>query len=361
MDGKKIAENMFYAIFAELIILLINTISDGDISKKIFIFILGTIFAGILAFSSNGKQRVALIFGILVLGLLSFFVSGMKPYPIYQTNTPPIPDHPTAIPFITEVLPTLEIHSTSIPASVEILDRGAKMILIPAGVFIMGNNDADNTEKPEHSIFLNDFYMDQYEVTNGLYRACVDVGTCPPPLHNYSFTHPNYYNDSQFENYPVVYINWDMANRYCAWRGDVTGNKTHLPSEAEWEKAARGNDGGNYPWGNTLPDKGFLNYNRQIDDTTSVGLYLNGRSPYGLYDMAGNVWEWVYDWYDVYPGGDISASQDFGKTYHILRGGSWYTNDQNIGSTYRKRGRVEENVQPVDWYSGIGFRCAASP
>jgi formylglycine-generating enzyme required for sulfatase activity len=199
--------------------------------------------------------------------------------------------------------------------------RDMPMVFIPEGEFTMGSNTGDDDEKPPHPVFLDAFWIDKFEVTNTQYAMCLNAGVCKPPSSNNSNTRNGYFGIPQFNNYPVVYVSWEDANRYCGWAGK------RLPTEAEWEKAARGTDSRVYPWGNTF-DKNLLNsYESGKGDTTAVGSYPpNSASPYGAMDMAGNVWEWVADWYgDNYyttsprnnPKGLLSGQ------YRVLRGGAW--------------------------------------
>ncbi len=166
----------------------------------------------------------------------------------------------------------------------------------------MGSADSDPNvhvdETPQHTVYLDAFWIDRTDVTNNMYASCVSTGACTAPISTTSSTSTiisSYYGNSAFDNYPVIWVTWYDATAYCKWAG------RQLPTEAQWEKAARGTDGRIYPWGNTAPDDTLLNYNASIGDTTAVSSYLRGASPYGALDMAGNVWQWVNDWYsDTY-------------------------------------------------------------
>ncbi|MCB0191790.1 MAG: SUMF1/EgtB/PvdO family nonheme iron enzyme [Anaerolineae bacterium] len=237
---------------------------------------------------------------------------------------------------------------------------GKAMIFIPAGDFLMGSDSADleagDDEKPQHLVYLDDFWIDAVETTNRAYQQCVADGGCTEPKISNGI-----FND---ETLPIVGIDWDQAVAYCAWAG------ARLPTEAEWEKAARGVDGRIYPWGNEF-DGSVLNYCdtqcvadwRDIhgDDgyryTAPVGSYPTGASPYGVLDMSGNVWEWTADWYaaDAYdhsvyrnPTGPETGLQK------VIRGGSWYYPSKSL--------RVARRHKDVaaSAYDNIGFRCAVS-
>ena len=242
--------------------------------------------------------------------------------------------------------------TSSGPLPVEFTDdKGVSMVFIPRGEFVMGSNLGASSEKPAHAVFLKDYYIDKLEVTNRLYKACVDAAACPPPYDSSSATRDNYFGNPDFDEYPVLFVDWEGAKRYCEWRG------ARLPTEAEWEKAARGKtDERIYPWGGDAHVT-FANYDRSMEDTTRVGSYENGKSPYGAYDMAGNVWEWVNDWYsETYysvqlPGIENPAGPQTG-TDKVLRGGSWLSDAIDIRS-YRRF-----SYSPSDVNNDFGFRCA---
>jgi formylglycine-generating enzyme required for sulfatase activity len=232
------------------------------------------------------------------------------------------------------------------------------MVYVPEGDFTMGSNNNDD-EKPIHLVYLDAFWIDQMEITNKMYAVCVAAGKCDPPINNSSYTHSNYYDNSEYDDFPVIYVSWNDATAYCAWAGgsDYT---VRLPTEAEWEKAARGTDGRIYPWGEGI-DCQKANYNGScVGDTSRVGSYEIGKSPYGVYDMAGNVWEWVADWYG---GTYYSTLQDgirnpTGPTlgdYRALRGGAWLQIDNIARSAHRGF------TIPTDSGNDLGFRCSRTP
>ena len=172
---------------------------------------------------------------------------------------------------------------------------GMRLMYIPAGEFIMGSSkydrDLETNEVPQHTVNLDAFWISQTQVTNAMYAQCVAEGAC-----KYSAGHeinPRYL-DAAYANHPIVYVTWQAAMNYCTWSGG------RLPTEAEWEKAARGTEGQKYTWGNSSPTSDQVNANNIVGDTTPAGQYPQGASVYGALDMGGNVREWVWDWYDSY-------------------------------------------------------------
>ena len=217
----------------------------------------------------------------------------------------------------------------------------------------MGSNDSAYPEdQPAHTVYLDDFFIDKYEVPNWSYRECVNEGVCSLPSNTSSVPRPDYFENPGYDSYPVIYVDWEMAVTYCEeWRG------AFLPSEAQWEKAARGTDGRSYPWGEDI-DSSLANYNGDVGDTTAIGAYEGGQSVYGVYDMSGNVWEWVTDWYDesYYKSlGEYTENPTgpSGGEFHVLRGGSW-VNEEDIVRVFTRGW----NDLAYFEFTDFGFRCA---
>jgi len=244
-----------------------------------------------------------------------------------------------------------------------------KMILIPGGTFQMGglNDQAQSDEKPNHKVTLKGFWLDKTEVTNAQYAQCVAAGACEIPNELKSSTRNDYYTNAEYADYPVVYVTWNDAKNYCEWAG------RRLPTEAEWEYAARGTDFRNFPWGDAEPAEETANFGYKNKDTVKVGSYPGGASPFGILDMAGNVWEWVADYYSASYYEKSPAENPTGPDkpgvhglQMVLRGGSWA--DEIAELRLSNRGfAIAQNLEADKLsasYAGqanerTGFRCAA--
>ena len=255
------------------------------------------------------------------------------------------PSDPPAPTWTTD--PTLGIGATMVAEA-----DGMVLVYVPAGEFTMGAADpdtsADDDEKPAHTVYLDAFWIDRTEVTNAMYAGCVQAGACQVPRKPGSATRASYYPNPEFADYPVIYVAWDDAAAYCAWAG------RRLPAEAEWEKAARGVDGRRYPWGEGIGCE-RANYGGCLGDSAAAGSYPGGASPYGALDMAGNVWEWVQDWYDASyydRSPDANPPGPASGDGRVVRGGSWDSEVWDVRESYR------DWSSPGYHYGYIGFRCA---
>jgi len=227
--------------------------------------------------------------------------------------------------------------------------NGMMVAWVPAGKFTMGSNEADasalNKAAPQRAASVEGFWISLTEVTNAQYLRCVEAEghPCTPPNNDI-------YDKPESADLPVVDVTWDQANAYARWVGG------RLPSEAEWEKACRGTDARSYPWGNNAPTDQSANYDDPITGAvTEVGSYPAGKSPYGLLDMAGNVWEWTSsapgDY--AYNGSDGHESPD--PSSRVQRGGAYYDIAANVRCAVRISNRTG------DRYRGFGFRVVGSP
>lgn len=222
-----------------------------------------------------------------------------------------------------------------------------KMILIPAGKFTMGEDFTKKSLGPRHTVYLDDYYIDQYHVTNLYYQTFVNETRRQAPPHWNGQQHPK-----AISNHPVAFVNWFDAEAYCNWAGK------RLPSEAEWEKAARGTDGRMFPWGPKHLKNHANVYQEGIKNTTMVNRYPQGKSPYGLYDMAGNLFQWTSDWFQPYPG-NKTPHPNFGETLKVLRGGSFYDcSNYRCGISFQTFNRI--SLLPQTRAISAGFRCAKS-
>jgi len=298
--------------------------------------------------------------------------------------------------------------SLSVATASDKIDKNSSiknMTLIPAGQFIMGSDKVETFNKsgefgnakpwyqdehPQHTMEVPAFYLDTYEVTNQQYRQFIKLVTATPPEHwvqtgyivsmspqkldnapvnilrklvskvfqldidtrmmnKKSLLKVIHERLAKLDNLPVTYVPWKDANEYCRWIGKK------LPTEAQWEKAARGPDGLEFPWGNDWqPD--YLNAGGEEIDVMAVGSYEKGKSPYGVYDMAGNLMEWVEDWYEAYPGAEYKSPR-YGKQRKVVRGGGWggighYVIPHFFRMAYRY------NYPADKAFNDIGFRCA---
>ena len=221
------------------------------------------------------------------------------------------------------------------------------LVYIPEGSFEMGSVDGWDSEQPVHTVNLSAFWMDQTEVTNYQFALCMESGACREPASNQSFSRKDYFINPIFSDYPVVNVSWSDAVDYCQWAG------RRLPTEAEWEMAAKNGKDATYPWGEGI-DCSFANYINCTGDTSEVGIYPLGASPFGVLDLSGNVWEWVADWYDAlyyeshpidYPSGPESGA------YRVVRGGSWNDYEWYLRTTSRY------SYFPDTRRVSVGFRC----
>jgi formylglycine-generating enzyme required for sulfatase activity len=245
------------------------------------------------------------------------------------TDTPtPVLDTPTPLPTDT---PPPQVGTT-------------EMVLIPAGPFIMGSNADDLDETPQREVDLPAFEIDLFEVTNAQFAAFVETtGYQTDEEKGGAAGWRSFYTEGK-DNHPAVKVSWNDAVAYCQWAGK------RLPTETEWEKAARGTDGRTYPWGNDWdPEKANVKATG-YRGTIPVGSLGAGASPYGVFDMAGNVWEWTADWYQPYPG---SSYQDpyYGEKFRVTRGGGWFEE----ADTARTSNRNSTSSTAAN--DDLGFRC----
>jgi len=313
--------------------------------------------------ASQKKTLLFIISGLGILGLLVvfggywFIKSNPGMFSAAPTATQQVTPSPT-VDIPTETLePTLAVTDTpalptETPIPSEITDsKNVPMRLIPAGEFTMGSNDTgDVGSQPATKIDLEAFYIDKYEVTNEMYDACVYAVECRKPQRTGSVTRSTYFDNPVFAKYPVIYVDWKMAKAYCEWRG------ARLPTEAEWEKAARGTDARIYPWTGEALDCSYANIPGCVGDTAQVDQYEKGQSIYGLFGMSGNVWEWTSTLYDLYPYDSTDGREDPKATgQRIVRGGSWYQFGGNAGNV-----RVDTRLKLDPAYLGayVGIRCA---
>ncbi|PKN97283.1 MAG: hypothetical protein CVU42_16600 [Chloroflexi bacterium HGW-Chloroflexi-4] len=330
---------------------------------------------------------IAVLLIIILLVSLLFIPGSQKKFPATETPqlliVPVIKITQTPLESTNQPDSVTQTESATLPTSEQQLTVGSfrisdidgmEQLYIPAGEFLMGTNDIEAKreisggraypEIPQFTYFLEAFWLDKYEVTNKQYHKCMEAGACTEPHRIGSYTYPDYFTNPAYDNYPVVWVSWFQATDYCAWAD------RRLPTEAEWEKAARGPDGRKYPWGNDPYSADKANicdvnctrthqlnaFDDGYPDLAPVGSYPAGVSPYGVLDMAGNVWEWnsteIRDYpYDANDGREDPGGIDVERGW---RGSSWANGLWWLRSSVR--------YHALDFYSWyvLGFRCAAS-
>ncbi|MCX6053416.1 MAG: formylglycine-generating enzyme family protein [Chloroflexi bacterium] len=331
-----------------------------------------------------------ILFPLLIV--LIFLLSGCSTSAVIPPETaisptliPPTLIPPTPIPTKTAIPPT----PTQLPGigSTQVSPKdGMTMLYVPDGEFTMGGSadaaiaecqklfsncsrDLFTGEEPEHTVDLDAFWIDQTEVTNTMFMMFVNetsyqtdaekaglsktfTGSGMNKINGADWQSPQGPNSNLtgHEEHPVVQVSWNDASAYCVWAG------RKLPTEAEWEKVARGTDKRVFPWGNETPYCNLANLLGCKGGTTIVGSYTTGMSPYGALDMAGNVWEWVADWYGPYTAGTVTNPQGPSSgDYRTCRGGSWFNDFVSLRSVSRCKS-PQTNSSNV-----LGFRCAFSP
>ena len=306
-----------------------------------------------------------IIIGLLIIGfIIKDLLNNRMPSTLTEASVQPIlPTQTLHLPRPTEE-PTRTFtpspSPTPVPSEIVVLPDEMVLVYIPAGEFTMGGTGEGLSQ---HVVYLDAYRIDKTEVTNAQYVMCVASGACTNPANNYSLSHDSYYDNSEYADYPVIFVSWNQAADYCVWAG------RRLPTEAEWEKAARGPEGFIYPWGDNF-DGTLANYcdancdnpwkDDRFDDgykdTSPVENYPGGASVYGILNMAGNIHEWVADWYAPYPleRQTNPTGPDTGND-KILRGGSWGDDPDHL------RSDVRSPINPDNWLNFIGFRCARYP
>lgn len=364
-------------LFMNLIIIDAKVLAEG-FTKLVFfgysvralaLFALGAFW--VYLHRNEGDRLTLLQLGILAPALITALINGRNvDIPQKENNQSPAATQSfKQLKDISSLFPLVHAQApTQHPKEMTGKD-GAPMVLVPAGSFTMGTGEGEESgfsqfsrglfgspkrelsypdEEPAHLVELDAFFIDKFEVTTSLYRSFMNKS---------GRARPRFWTDtipvSQGEK-PVVGVTWKAAQAYCGWAGK------RLPTEAEWEKAARGTDGRLYPWGNEAPTKRHANFDKCCDFQdygvlTNVGSLRAGSSPYGAYDMAGNVWEWVADWYDENYYGVSPDRNPKGPSqgkYKVIRGGSWDDESRFLRASDRY---VRD---PWDGFNFIGFRCA---
>lgn len=314
------------------------------------------------------EQRT--IFGLVVIVILligisaGLFIANQRA----AANTDPIAATATfqsgVIAAITQLAPTATNSPTPAPTPSPtpepfVNETGSLMLYLPGGVFIVGDDEGESDERPAHRANLSPFYIDETEISNREYALCVDDGACAPPDRSSATRYSSYYGNPTYDEYPVIFVSWYDAEQFCDWRD------ARLPTEAEWEYAASYDPINQikliYPWGDAFEGT-FLNFNASgspwddgYADTAPITAYPEGRSPLGIYNMAGNVMEWVQDWYDPRYYRTATEVNPLGPEmgeFKAIRGGSWLSGTDDVEAVART------NFDPTVSRANLGFRCA---
>lgn len=307
---------------------------------------------------------IALVVSIISIGGLGKVASLLWPT-LTPTSTPTPTPTPTSTPTLTPTsTPTPTLTPTSTPTPTQTPTHtptptptrvdGPK-VLIPEGNFMMGSDDEHPDAKPQHQVYVEAFRIGKHEVSNEEYKQFTDATGHKVPYVETDWADPYNWNPvtraypAGKARYPVVLVSWDDAKAYCHWAGK------RLPTEAEWEKAARGTDGRRYPWGDGWDHTKANTFEGGRGETSPVGMYPEGASPYGALDIAGNVWEWTESKYEPYPGNPYWTEM-FEKDRRVLRGGSWR-------ETGKAKGKINPDGPVSVSYGSVttAFRCAAVP
>ncbi len=368
-----------------------------------------SMFESLFLFLGERRQTVFSLLAILIALLIFLFGNNiygrLTRQPPFVTASAPVATEtisallsltPQPITASRTIMPSQVLTETFTPVTTssptKVVDKeGVEVVLIPAGEFVMGSSpemqremlalcqncdpDSVTDQSPQRSIYLDDFWIDKTEVTIAQFREFVEQENYLTAAErkgsslllnrttkkftttqgvNWRKPNGKFIDLDQYGNYPVTHVNWNDARAYCNWRGG------YLPTEAQWEKAARWEDGRFFPWGNTTPNNTYLNFDFQNNGPVAVMSYPAGVSKYGVYDMAGNVWEWVNDWYaDKYIQSEtINPNGASSGPGHLFRGGSWASELKieavNVMTTYRAY-NIASWTSPL-----VGFRCVRS-
>ncbi len=278
------------------------------------------------------------------------------PKPVKPTDTPrpvvlatptpkpapptPTPLPPTPTPEVEAVVEQTGPTATPQPVVTDI------MVEVPAGAFTIGSDEGDPEDGPAHEVDLPAFEIDKFEVTNADFAAFAEANGYKTVSEEKGYSSWRDEWGEGEDNHPVVRVNWDDAAAYCAWLGK------RLPTEAEWEKAARGDDGRAFPWGDDWNPDNVNAKEAGLRGPAAGGSFGAGASPYGVEDMAGNVWEWTADWYQAYPG-NSSPDDYYGEKFRVTRGGGWFDEEPQL-TTFNRNAADPQKTANND----LGFRCA---